>query len=166
MPPSDSEKSTFGYPIQFTASLPLEECANRIRQSFDKRMGMSFAHMQGHLEKIDASTYEFLLYQELKNSRETVSGRFIAQTASSTLIEASFKRDMRSDWMFIPILFITIVTCFAGSTALGLVALAITTALLGLYIYLKRKAKNSPPRKPKYAPASELLWYFERTLKN
>ena len=160
------KKIPTGYQIQFTAPLPLEECANRVRQSFDQRMGMSFATMQGHLEKIDDTTYEFSLYQELKNQRETVSGRFIAQTVSSTLIEASFKRDIRSDWVYIPILLITIVTCFAGSTALGLVALTILAALLGLFIYTKQRAKMHPERKPQLRePASELLWYFQRTFK-
>ena len=167
MNPNDNIVNPTGYRLEFTASLPLDECVRRIRDSFDKRMGMNFAHMQGYLQKIDAVTYEFSLYQELKNQRVTISGRFVAQSASTTLVKAWFRRDYSAVvWIAaIPLLFMMIGSCFAASLIWGLVALAILTALVGLYLYSKQKTTANPQPNSKYAPASELLWYFERTLK-
>jgi len=170
---NDTERIPTGYPIKFIAPLPLEECTNFIRASFDKRMGMSFAHMQGHLEKIDDSTYEFSLYQNLKHWRETVSGRFIAQSKSTTLIEASFSRGSsrismmpEQEKFLLPIIIIAIGACgLMTPMPWGLIIPISLFFMIGFILYTNKKRQTSPP-KPMPPPASELLWYFERNLKN
>ncbi len=170
----DPEKTTVGshYPIQYIAPLPLEECVNRIRQSFDKRMGMSFAFMRGNIQKINESSYEFSLYQNLKYWKETVEGRFVTLNSSTTQVEASFSRG-GSSWrlppekekFLIPIIIITTLLCgFMTPMPYGLIIAIIIAATVGFIQYTNWKRMSSPP-KPMPPPASELLWYFERTLK-
>jgi hypothetical protein len=169
---NETEKITFGYPVNFIAPLPIEECVNRIEASYDKRMGMSFAYMQGSFEQLDKITYKFSLYQNLKYWRETVSGHLIAQTEATTLIEASFTRgdpptpmDPDKARLLLPIVIISTLVCgLLTPMPWGLIIPIIILIMVSLVLYTNWKRKNSPP-KPMPPPASELLWWFERTLK-
>ena len=170
MSSNDTEKSATGYyPINFIAPLSLEECANRIRQSYNQRMGVRNAMMQGHLEKTDDITYTFSLYQDLRFGRETVSGRLKGQSESSTVIDAQLTNSNplggAGGSSFILILLLASLCGFASSrvsAALGLITLGL---LFGILLFARWKRKSAPPSAPK-PPISELLWYFERTLKN
>lgn len=161
----NSEKIAYIYPINFISPLPIVECAARIQASLDKRMGMSFAVMYGYVEKTNEGAYAFSIYQNLQNGRQTVSGNLYAKTDSSTVVDASFVQDKDNGWKFVAITIMIIISFAAAQFEGWLIATAITTLILGCFIYYSWRTKTNPPRQVTSPPASELLWYFERTLK-
>lgn len=171
MSSNESIKSPTGYPIEFTVALPLEECANRIRESLGKIMGMEFATMRGYIEKVDEITYEFSVYQNLKFGRKAINGRFIAVSSSSTRIEGTFLYGVtvnrvppEREKFLMPILIISTMICgLMTPMPAGLIVMALIAAVVGLVLYTNQKRLSSPP--PLREPVSELYWWFKRTLK-
>jgi len=75
-------------PIRFIAPLPIDECAKRLQESIGKPLGCSFGHIQGEIEKVNETTYKFLLYQVEKGQRYSVEGYLYVETESSTLVDS------------------------------------------------------------------------------
>lgn len=163
-------KSLTGYPIQFTTALPIEECVNRIRESLGKSTGMEFATMQGHIEKINETTYEFLLFQNLRYGAGRIKGYLIAANSSSTQIEASFfgispnRVPPEREKFLIPTLIVSTIICgLMTPMPVGLIIMALIAAVVALILYTNQKRLTLPS--PLREPISELYWWFKRTLK-
>ncbi len=168
MQPTNKRQAAYTYPINFISPLPVEECANRLRSSFGNRMGFSFATMQGFVEQIDENIYQFELYQVLQKGQQTIQGNLHIQAASQTLIEAVFEQERHPAWAVQIICIGVSVIIFAIYGQLNqLVAIAsVILTIIGMYLLIRRGMKWKLPRQSKSPPISELLWYFERTLKS
>jgi len=126
-------------------------------------MGISLAVMYGFIQRIDENTYQFELYQELRDGRQTISGYLRMQSASQTVVEAAFEPDINDAWTIM----IAIMMLIAASQYReGAIFSVIILVVFGLYFYRSRNKGDKPPRQAKSPPVSELLWYFERTLKS
>lgn len=166
MHPINKRKVAYSYPINFTSPLPIEECATRIRNSFNYRMGLSLAVMYGFIERIDDTTYQFELFQDLKDGRQTISGFLRMQSTSQTLVEAAFEPDINHGWTIMLVIVFTVVLITASQSMEGAIVSVTIVVIFGIYLYRNRGMRNKPLRQNISPPISELLWYFERTLKS
>ncbi len=152
-------------PIVFTSPLPLADCVKRVQESFDKRVGISFALIYGRIEKVDDKTYVFSLYQHFKNGRQAVYGHLIAQTDSSTLVDASFTMERPAGWEYIGEIIIATVVLAASKSLAALIVVAIIILIVLIFLFTTRNKRSRLPRQLSSPPTSELLGYFERALK-
>ncbi len=146
-------------PLQFTSPLPIMECAKRLQASFGKPMGCLYTAIKGHVEKVDDTTYIFTLYQNYRGGHK-ITGRLIAQSESSTLIDALHTVD-RASWptgilfavVMIAVLFVVETPKGEISNALWL-SIVFVIVTVGI-IFTSLRAQS----------ISQLVWWFERTLK-
>ena len=146
-------------PIKFISPLPIAECTKRLEESIGKPMGCLYTVTKGKIEKVDDTTYKFVLYQDYLGGHK-ITGHLFAQTESNTLIDALHTVDRSRWWMGILFVAILIVVIFIEVapkqgivTALGLSAILL--AMTGSILLVSLKAQ----------PLSQLLWWFEHTLK-
>jgi hypothetical protein len=145
--------------VRFMAPLPIDECAKRLQESIGKPMGCLYTAIKGHIEKVDETTYQFTLYQDYRGGHK-IAGHLYAQSDSTTLIDALHTVD-RSSWLTGLFFVVTVVIiAFAVELPKGEVATAIEVSIVfvvvtAAIILLSLKAQS----------ISQLLWWFERTLK-
>ncbi len=168
MLPINTENFGIIYPIKLTSPLPIAECKNRLQQSLGKAMGSLFTTIEGEVDMVDETTCKFRLYQDVsKGGRRNIVGYLYAQNASSTEVDAIFGIE-RYPYAFLLIasmLFTILVTfLFLQEILMALVVVLLTSG----FFYLEHRRRSSPPQPPrlfKKEPMSQLLWWFERTLK-
>ncbi len=145
--------------LRFTSPYPIEECAKRLRESIGKPIGCLAVRVKGHVEKVDAVTYEFSLYQPYRGGHK-ITGHLYVETESTTRIEATHTVD-RSSWLsgiiFAVVLMIMmfIVQIPNGDLSTAFIISGILVAVTISIMFISAKSQH----------VSQLVWYFERTLK-
>ncbi len=169
MLPIDTESFGWIYSIKLTSPLSIEECKNRLQQSLGKAMGSPFTPIEGEVEIIDATTCKFRLYQDVSSTRRhTITGYLYAQTESSTAVDAVFGINRQSEQAFLTLVTLLGVIIIALVISHQIIAAIIAGFILGTAFYFERRVRSNPPRQPREftkEPMSQLVWWFERTLK-
>ena len=163
----EPEKFRAVYPIKFVAPFSIDECRNRLQLSLGKPMGDIFTNIEGKVVMLDESTCNFTLYQRVsKGANPIIIGDLHRESENKTLVDAVFTRQTRPLWEFgIIVLMIIAMLFIIQQVVLGILC----TLLWAIILYIVWRNKSLPlqsPRIIKKEPMSQLLWWFERTLKN
>jgi hypothetical protein len=173
MLPIGTENFGLIYPMKFTSPLSIAECKNRLQQSLGKSMGSLFTPIEGEVEMLDDKTCKFRLYQVVsKSGNRNIVGYLYAQTDSSTLVDAVFGIETTPPAQLTAVIIVMVIVAVMFISFQQILAALVSTLILGSLSYFVWRNKPSnyqlprPPHQFKKEPASQLLWWFERALKD